>query len=171
MSGFEVAKRSNDHSRTMVLTSSLDSDVDIHRSFEALKKRIRRRYGRFEYTVVKEETREGLLHLHIVYRGRFISQQWLSEAWNEIHKAKIVWITRLYSWKLAKHLARYFLKEGKGRFWSSWNWVYRGFIRDWKRLVHEKGFRALDYWHRWLRHWTPKTKMDQPKLFDLFDIG
>lgn len=158
-----MAKRSNDYPRVMVLTSSSDSG-DIHRSFDVLKKRIRRRYGRFEYLSVKEHTKEGFDHLHIVYRGRFMSQKWLSESWNEIHKAKIVWISQLSSWKYARHLARYYIKEAIGRFWSSWNWVYRGFLKDWKRLVHEKGFNALNYWHRWLRNWTPETKMFQDKL-------
>ena len=170
LSGLEMAKRSNDYPRVMVLTSSSDSG-DIHRSFDVLKKRIRRKYGRFEYLSVKELTKEGFKHLHIIYRGRFISQKWLSEAWEEIHKAKIVWISRLSSWKYARHLARYYIKEAIGRFWSSWNWVYRGFTKDWKRLVHEKGFLALNYWHRWLRNWTPETKMDQPQLFDIMDSG
>jgi hypothetical protein len=93
-----------------------------------------------------------------------MSQRWLSESWNEIHSAKIVWIAKLYTWRFAKHLARYFIKEGFGRFWPSWNWVYRGFIKDWKRLVHEKGFNALAYWQRWLRMWTPTTEMFQDTL-------
>jgi len=140
-----------------VLTSS-DDNSDIHHSFEILKKRIRRRYGRFEYISVKEHSKNGLVHLHIAYRGRYMSQKWLSDTWSEIHKAKIVWIAELYSWKYARHLARYFIKEGFGRFWSSWSWVYRGFLKDWKRLVHEKGSTALVYWHRWLKTWTPEVK-------------
>jgi hypothetical protein len=159
-----MAKRSNDYVRVLTLTSSPDSG-DIHRDFEVLKKRIRRKYGRFEYSSVKEHTKEGLVHLHLVYRGRFMRQQWLSESWNEIHKAKVVWIAKLYSWKLAKHLARYFVKEGFGRFWTSWNWVYRGFVGDWKRLVHEKGDMALNYWHRWLRTWRKEKPLIQNKLF------
>jgi len=164
LSGFEFAKKQGDYIRVLTLTSSLDSSKDIHHSFEILKKRIRRKCGKFEYACVKELTKDGLEHLHIVYRGPYLSQKWLSDAWNDIHKAKIVWIARLYSWILAKHLARYFIKEGVGRFWSSWNWVYRGFLKDWKRLVHEKGFMALNYWHRWLMTWTPETIMFQDKL-------
>jgi len=163
LSGFEFAKRFGDYIRVLTLTSSPESP-NIHHSFEVFKKRIRRKYGKFEYNCVKELTKDGLEHLHIVYRGRYMSQKWLSDAWNDIHHAKIVYIARLYSWSLAKHLARYFIKEGFGRFWSSWNWVYRGFLKDWKRLVHEKGFMALNYWHRWLMTWTPATKMFQDKL-------
>ena len=160
LSGIEMARRSNDYLRVLTLTSSSDSG-DFHRDFEVLKKRIRRKFGKFEYIAVKEHTKEGLVHLHMVYRGCFMPQSWLSDQWNEIHGAKIVWIAKLYTWKLAKHLARYFIKEGFGRYWTSWVWVYKGFVRDWKRLVHEKGDMALAYWHRWLRSWTPVAKMFQ----------
>jgi len=163
LSGIEMAKRSNDYLRVLTLTSSLDSG-DFHGDFEVLKKRIRRKFGRFEYVAVKEHTKEGLVHLHLVYRGRFMSQKWLSETWEEVHGAKIVWIARLYTWKLAKHLARYFVKEGVGRFWMSWGWVYRGFVRDWKRLVSEKGFKALAYWHSWLRNRTLGKPLSQASL-------
>jgi len=161
-----MAKRSNDYLRVLTLTSSPDSG-DFHRDFEVFKKRIRRKFGRFEYVAVKEHTKDGLVHLHLVYRGGFMPQSWLSETWEEVHGAKIVWIAKLYTWKLAKHLARYFIKEGFGRYWTSWVWVYKGFVGDWKRLVHERGFNALSYWHRWLRNWTPKTEMFQDKLFNL----
>lgn len=170
MSGFELAKRMNDYTRVITLTSSVESPEDIHRSFEILKKRIRRKYKKFEYSTVKELTKSGLVHLHIVYRGSFISQKWLSEAWEDIHKAKIVWIAKLYSWKLAKHLARYFVKEGIGRFWSSWKWVYRGFVRDWKILVHQKGFNALKYWKSWLFNYYKENNTKQVTLLEFSQI-
>jgi hypothetical protein len=159
-----LARKQGDHIRVITLTSTPGSTVDIHRSFEKLKKRIRRRYGKFEYGAVKELTRSGLLHLHIVYRGRFMAQKWLSATWEEIHGAPVVWIARLFTWKLAKHLARYFIKEGVGRFWTSWNWVYRGFVQDWRRVVAEYGDRAVAYWHRWLRSWEPSKPLIQVKL-------
>ena len=133
----------------MTLTSSPGSG-DIHHDFEKLKKRLRRKFKRFEYLCVKELTKSGLMHLHIVYRGSFISQKWLSEAWQEIHRSKVVHIAKLYTWKYAKHLARYFVKEGVGRFWSSWSWVYRGYLKDWKYILNRYGNRSIAYWHRWL---------------------
>ena len=168
LSGFEFAKKSNDYIRVLTLTSSLDSG-DFHKSFEALKKRIKRRFGKFEYIAVKEHTKEGLVHLHLVYRGSFMPQSWLSEQWNEIHKAKIVWVARLYTWKLAKHLAKYFIKEGFGRFWTSWKWVYRGFTKDWHGFVKVYGFDALKYWQRWLRNWCSTNPSSQILLF--FNAG
>jgi hypothetical protein len=135
----------------MTLTSSPEY-TDIHRSFDRLRKRIRRLYGRFEYCCIKEHTKEGLEHLHLVYRGKFIPQKWLSDTWNDIHGAKIVWIAQLYTWKLAKHLGRYFIKEGVGRFWMSWGWVYRGFVRDWKVIVSKFGESAVRVWKDLLFH-------------------
>jgi hypothetical protein len=96
-------------------------------------------------------------------------QSWLSEQWNEIHKAKIVWVARLYTWKLAKHLAKYFIKEGFGRFWTSWKWVYRGFTKDWHGFVKVYGFDALKYWQRWLRNWCSTNPSSQILLF--FNAG
>jgi len=134
-----------DYVRVMTLTSAPGSG-NLHRSFEVLKKRIRR-HGRFEYCAVKElSTKGGLEHLHLVYRGKFIAQKWLSEAWFNIHGAKIVWVARLFTWKFAKHLARYFIKEGVGRFWMSWGWVYRGFVGDWKLIVSKYGKFAVRFW-------------------------
>lgn len=171
MSGFEMAKRSNDYVRVLTLTSSPDYHNEpkaFHRDFEKLKKRIRRKYGRFEYVAVKELSKEALIHLHLVYRGQFISQKWLSDTWNEVHQAPIVWIARLYTWKLAKHLARYFIKEGFGRYWTTWKWVYKGFVKDWKRLVHVKGLLALAYWHQWLWSWKEKPVPDGQLLLGGF---
>jgi len=160
LSGFEFAKRFGDQIRVLTLTSSPDSP-DIHHSFEVFKKRIRRKFGRFEYLSVKEHTKDGLVHLHICYRGCFMPQSWLSASWNEIHRAKIVYIAKLRSWNLAKHLARYFIKEGFGRFWSSWSWVYRGYLKDWKKIVSRHGLKAIAYWHVWLRGWSPSVSTTQ----------
>jgi hypothetical protein len=162
LSGFECAKRVGDHVRVITLTSA-EGSGDIHHSFGILKKRIRRKYGRFEYCCVKELTKQGFHHLHIVYRGSFIEQEWLSDAWKDIHGAPIVWIAKLYSWFFAKHLARYFVKEAIGRFWMSWGWVYRGFVKDWKIIVHKYGKFAVNYWNRLLHG-------DFIKIYDRFEL-
>ena len=112
--------------RLMTLTSAPSSPSDIHRSFRALKERIRRRWP-FEYLAVVETTESGLKHLHIVYRGEYIPQPWLSFAWFAIHGASIVDVRVCAKGKrkLAFYLAKYFAKQG-GKFWSSWGWVFRG---------------------------------------------
>lgn len=153
LSGFEIAKQLKDRVRVIELgTDQKDQDHDIHRDFTVLVKRIRREFGRFEYMAVKElSPKNKLLHLHIVYRGSYIPQKWLSDQWAELHNAPVVWIAELYSWKYAKHVARYFIKEGVGRFWGSWGWVYRGFCRDWRKMIKRYGQRAISFWKWWLR--------------------
>jgi hypothetical protein len=151
MSGIEVARQRKQHIRVLTLTSGPSSPSDIHASFEVLVKRIRRKFGRFEYLAVEEHTREGLLHLHLLAHGTYIPQDWLSDVWQEIHGAPVVWIARLFSFRLASHLARYLVKEGAGaRFWTSWGFVFRGFVGFWRSLVHRYQDRALFEWKLWL---------------------
>jgi len=152
LSGFECAKKGRDFVRVMTLTTAAGGPNDIHSSFEMLKKRIRRQFGRFEYVAVKEHTKEGLIHLHLVYRGQFIPQTWLSQNWYDVYRARVVWIAKLYSWKFAKHLARYFIKEGFGRYWMSWGWVYRGFVKDWQIIVSRYRDNAVKVWKELLYH-------------------
>lgn len=112
--------------RFMTLTSSLESPADIHHSFRVLKERLRYR-GKFEYIAVREVTVSGLIHLHLVWRGGFVDQRWLSDAWREIHNAPVVWVERVKGRKgVAGYLAKELSKAPSGRFWSSWGWIYRG---------------------------------------------
>lgn len=112
--------------RFMTLTSGPSSPSDIHRSFRALKERIRRRWA-FEYIACRETTNSGLIHIHLVWRGGYIPQAWLSKAWADIHHAPIVWVEQAKKdRRMAAYLAKYLGKEALGRFWSSWNWIYRG---------------------------------------------
>ena len=122
--------------RLMTLTSSTASPDDIHRSFRVLKERIRRRWP-FEYITVREHTDSGLAHLHIVYRGGYIPQAWLSTAWAEVHQAPIVDVRMGgKAAGMAKYLTKYVGKTIEGRYWSSWGWIYRGW-----RIVHGCLFR------------------------------
>jgi hypothetical protein len=61
------------------------------------KRRERKKSGkmvRFEYCKVK--TNEGNWVLHVIFRGEYIPQEWLSKTWEELHGAKIVYIEKLY---------------------------------------------------------------------------
>ena len=145
LSGLEVAHSLNEHVRFITLTSSPSSPHDIHRSFSKLVKRIRRTFGRFEYFAVKEQTSNGLIHIHLLYRGPFIPQSWLSDIWGEIHGAPIVWIREVNlrkdsKKKIASYLVKYLAKDPLGRFWASWNWVFRGFVKFWKMIIECYGY-------------------------------
>ena len=53
---------------------------ELPRRWKRLHERIARRFGRIEYVTVVEAQKRGAAHLHVVYRGRYIPQPWLSRA-------------------------------------------------------------------------------------------
>lgn len=131
--------------RFLTLTSTPDSPPDIQRSWRKLHMRLRRRGLVQGYIRVTETTESGLLHLHILFRGSYISQRWISATWKEIHGAPIVDIRpfRLSTnpKKTANYMAKYMSKDSASRYSWSWGWVWRGFCRHWlilKRRVRQQ---------------------------------
>jgi len=139
----------------------------LNRHFESLVKRIRRGYFlseeerkrrkkigqkiRFEYCKVK--TNEGKGVLHIVFRGEFILQTWLSKTWEELHGAKIVDIRQLQgdTRRIAAYLATQYLSlqnVSYTRMSYSFGWVCRGFVGRWRRLWETLNNKksVLTYW-------------------------
>jgi len=155
MSGIELAWSLGEDIRFLSLTSSPESPRDIHRSFSAFVKRVRREFGRFEYVAVKETSVKGLEHLHILFRGCYLAHEWVSRNWIEIHKAKIVFLERVWGKKhqVAAYLVKYLGKAwlNSYRFWASWGWVFRGFVGFWARCVHTYQDRAVATWQLFLR--------------------
>ena len=148
--------------RFMTLTSSLESTRPIRVSFRLLVQRLRRT-GKFEYASVREFTVSGLQHLHIVYRGDWIPQSWLSEAWDKIHKAYIVDIRMVrQSGYAAKYLCKYLAKAAGERLSSSLWWIYPGWRRTSKLLwyvmsqVHSYGHVDLGL-RLWAEHLRGET--------------
>ena len=173
LSGLVRAQRSNRMVRFLTLTTSLNgSYIDLVDDFEALKKRIRREYGSFEYFRVR--TKEGNGVLHVLATGSYIPQDWLSDAWCDIHKAKVVDIRLLKN--SGNKLARYVISQycTSQRLYDGYsyshNWVFPGFVRVWvndflakmafkakwkgpfKQLVRIEGGldRAVAAWHTYL---------------------
>jgi hypothetical protein len=56
------------------------SYAELPARWKRLHERIARRWGRIEYVTVVEAQKRGHAHLHVVYRGRYIPQPWLSRA-------------------------------------------------------------------------------------------
>lgn len=152
--------------RFITLTSSPDAPENIQRSWRALHMRMVRRGLVQGYIKVPEHTESGRLHLHILYRGSYLSQVLLSTWWSEIHQSKIVDIRSFRPFKgrkpVASYMAKYMSKDGAGKYSYSWGWVWRGFCRDWtiyKRwwrlnLEHKasSGFKScLTGWKYWLK--------------------
>jgi len=117
--------------RVLTLTTSdeaLALGKDIHRSFRTLVKRLRRKFGEFEYIGVKE-SKGDREHLHLVFRGKYMPQDWVSDTWEDIHDSPIVYIQGIQSaQESVKYLAKYLSKDIHNRFWCSQNWVFKGWV-------------------------------------------
>ena len=137
--------------RMLTLTSSNEAPTDIQRSWRALYMRLKRRHLIEGYIKVPELTKGGRLHLHILFRGSYISQSLISKWWEEIHKSKIVDIRFVKlnrgKHKVAGYMAKYMSKESAGRYSWSWGWVWRGFCRHW-----------TIYKRYWWRHFNVEGK-------------
>jgi len=133
--------------------------------------RLKRRHLLTGYIRVPEYTKSGLQHLHIIFRGSYIDQAYLSALWHQLHGAKVVDIRAIKNLDgkrgMANYMAKYMTKELAGRYSWDWGWVWRGFCRDWTHL--KKLWRylvgsgtgntfqdLLRWWRLWLKgYWTP----------------
>lgn len=150
MSGYKFAEYLGSRLRFMTLTTSnKGSERSLSNDLSILVKRIRRRYNRFEYIRVRTDEGNGVLHL--IYRGGFIPQSWLSSQWKNIH----------YSWNVdIRDTQRYHLKyvinqylagqSGFERYSTTWNWVFPGYVAKWNQF--KKWYRnvAVDLWDKYL---------------------
>lgn len=134
--------------RLVTLTSSLEAVAagkNIQESFRALLGRMRRRNLCSGYVKVAEFTKAGRPHLHILMRGAYIPQWWLSEVWNRIHMSPIVDVRAVRGRAgAAGELAKYLSKDSKARLACSWDWVWKGFRGDWKLIVKWSSWRNYD---------------------------
>jgi len=141
----------------MTLTSSPESkDRNLNADFRALKMRILRKYH-FKMKYWKIRTNEGNGVLHIIFRGKYIPQRWLSEQWANIHKSPVVDIRSLYETRkgltgIAFYLVgNYLAKQSFERMSWGYSWVFPAFVSYWKRLVEKYGFRrGLELWNKLL---------------------
>ena len=135
LSGFTRARYRGDRLRFMTLTSIVGASPErMRRYFQVLRKRVEHRFHfKIEYWSIR--TNEGNGVLHFVFKGRYIPQAWLSDAWASITGASIVDIRALknHPRKLANYLvSNYLCKQTFERISWSWGWVFRGFCGVWK---------------------------------------
>jgi hypothetical protein len=157
MSGLTVGKSRHERLRFMTLTSSLESrERSLNADFRALKMRILRKYH-FKMEHWKIRTNEGNGVLHIVFRGKYMPQQWLSEQWTDIHKSSIVDIRSLCDTRkgligiVFYLVGNYLAKQSFERMSWGYSWVFPAFVSCWKRLIEKYGFKqALYLWRRLL---------------------
>lgn len=132
---------------------SWKSGKDIQESWRALKERMVRRGLISGYVKVKEFTKRGLPHLHIIVRGPWIPQQWLSQAWMDLHSSPIVDVRRIKGkGGAAAYLSKYLGKDARSKCSWGWSWVWKGFVKDWRQHVSDgliEGYSMLDIIAMW----------------------
>jgi len=160
LSGVKKGIYNNERLRLLTLTNKTWNER-LNKDFQALKQRLRRAGYRFEYW--KCRTSEGGGVLHIVYRGDFIPQDYISECWYQITGDSFVVDIREIDYKDNKRVCRYVVSQhftaGQGNLYVrsswSWGWVCKGFVQRWKNIVSvyadSRGMKyCIDLWDRWL---------------------
>jgi hypothetical protein len=109
--------------------------------------------------------------LHILYFGDFLPQSWLKDIWYELTgscRSAYIRMCRNPTYD-EKRLARYCVDQycaGQSdylRFSCSKDWVYPGFVRDYRLLKHE----CTDYCHVVREYYgRPVYRLDLPLLID-----
>lgn len=131
------------------------SGRSIQESWRALLQRLRRAGFCKGYLKVIEYTKRGHPHIHVIIKGPPIPWWWMSHCWKDIH-GSFVWYSKKrrtgkISWG-AGYVAKYLGKDPLARYGYSWDWVWRGFVRDWKDLVRDSldgGLTMLDIIDVW----------------------
>ena len=110
---------SGDPTREMTLTipaketyTPQQTAIFMKHQFRKLVARIRFVYGTFEYALVWELTKKQTPHMHILFRGSYIPQRWLSATWKRLGVGYIVDIRNLKSVPArAFHATKYLGKQ------------------------------------------------------------
>jgi hypothetical protein len=81
-----------DRLRFLTLNSSDESivlGIDVRKSFNKLVKRMRRKYGVFEYfgVVACDENEPLREHIHVICKGEFMPQGEIEDMWIDVHRS------------------------------------------------------------------------------------
>jgi len=127
--------------KLITLTTSEEAcskGLSIQKSFAAFLQRLRRRGWCSGYVKVKEFTRRGLPHVHVIMRGPYIPHSWLSQVWSEIHLSPVVDVRAIKGHHgMGSYLAKYLGKDPRARYSWSQDWVWKAFVADWKSVCRE----------------------------------
>ncbi|MFC1912664.1 hypothetical protein ACFLX7_00480 [Chloroflexota bacterium] len=142
---FFIGAELADELRFITLNSSDESVVlglDILKSFSKLVKRLRRKYGVFEYFGVVEQDKEieERKHLHVVCRGTYMPQQEIEDMWVAVHRSIKPYIKKVYNVHgAAGYLGKYISEKRVNRFIWSDGWILPGFVAWSKSYRRELG--------------------------------
>jgi len=164
MSGYKFTQYMGGHLRFMTLTTSNDGrSHDLKQDFNTLVKRIRRRYGLFEY--VRVRTSEGNGVLHVLFRGCYIPHRWLQEQWEDIHVSWNVDIRDTRRYHCSYVVNQYLCGQSSFiRYSMTQSWVEHGFVSVWeafRKWYYDDRFILWDDWlHAHARAYTQQMLCD-----------
>jgi hypothetical protein len=120
---------------TLTVNPATGTDADdracrLVDAFQALIKEARRRHPNapLEFLAVFEKTKRGEPHLHVLLRGPYLEQRWISEFMAARIDAPVCWIRAVENIaKDAGYVAKYISKDpapflGTKRYWTSRNY-------------------------------------------------
>lgn len=117
-------------------TSDTAKKNDISRDIDVLIKRIRRIDSNFQYW--KINTNEGNGVIHLLYKGKYITHDWLVYNWNAIHNSYIVDIRKCDNdLNIAAYLVNQYLSNQNctyTRMSYSKNWIFPGAVKVWRNI-------------------------------------
>jgi hypothetical protein len=129
-----------DRLRFLTLNSSDESivlGIDILESFSKLVKRIRRKYGDFEYfgVVACDENEPLREHVHVICKGEFMPQVELEDMWIGVHRSIKPYIEVVDDVAAAaRYIGKYLHTQSYHvrKYIMSAGWVFPGWV-SWSR--------------------------------------
>lgn len=138
-----TSAESADRLRFLTLNSSDESivlGISILKSFSKLVKRMRRKYGVFEYfgVVACDESEPLREHIHVICKGEFMPQRELEDMWIDIHRSIKPYIEAVDDVvSAAKYIGKYLHMQSYHvrKYIMSAGWVFPGWIgfSQWKK--------------------------------------
>jgi hypothetical protein len=133
---FFTGAETGDRLRFLTLNSSDESIVlglDITKSFSKLVKRIRRKYGKFEYfgVVAYDENEPMREHIHVICKGEFMPQRELEDMLIDVHRSIKPYIEAVDDVAgAARYIGNYLNMQSYHvrKYIMSAGWVFKGWV-------------------------------------------
>ena len=134
--------------RVDLTTSGSGDPGKLREHLKELLKRVKRRWG-YDVVYFCVETSEGGGVLHMIWaiegeKAVWIDQAWLSEEWEKIHGAKIVYIKRIdqrggSAGRISKYFVSQYFAGQKALVRISWSWwkLHFAIVGVWKTFKSE----------------------------------
>jgi hypothetical protein len=137
----------SDRLRFLTINSSDESivlGIDIRKSFSKLVKRMRRKYGVFEYfgVVACDENEPLREHIHVIYKGVFMPQRELEDMLIDVHRSIKPYIEAVDDVDgAAGYMGKYLHMQSYRvrKYIMSAGWVFPGWVSWSKRFRRKNG--------------------------------